>query len=110
VLQWLAGDDDEPQHPYTGSWEHFYRRPIPGATRAEQRKAVQGWQDRLSKDEAAKNTVAYGTSRPSALELAIGAEDDGSDAWKSAVAAALGWFTGENAWVWAHLLPIGSES
>jgi hypothetical protein len=93
VLQRLTGDDDAPRHPDTADWERVYRRPIPGPTRAEQRKIVQRWQNELYKDSAGRAAVTFGTSRPSALELAIGACTADGDAWRGKVAAALEYFT-----------------
>ncbi|GAA3431722.1 ATP-binding protein [Kutzneria kofuensis] len=110
VLQWLEGDDDAPRHQDSEAWERFYRQPIPGATRADQRAVVEGWQDELYRDEAGRNAVTYGTSRPSALESALGAQADGGDAWRRAVARAVDWFTGDTRWIWSHVLPIGSET
>lgn len=110
VLQWLHGDDEGPRHPDTEAWERFYRRPIPGQTRAEQRAVVQRWQDELYKNDAARNAVTHGTGRPSALETALGVRAEDGAAWTNAVTAALEWFTGDGKWVWPHVLPMRSES
>lgn len=110
VLQVLRGDDDAPRHQYSEAWEHFYRQPIPGATRAEQRAVVDRWHTELLRDKAARNAVVYGTSRPSALETALGVQADAGDTWRYAIARAQGWFSGDMEWVWWHVLPIGDET
>jgi hypothetical protein len=110
VLQLLEGDDDGPRHPYSEAWERFYRQPIPGATRGQQHAAVDRWQYELIRDQAGRDAVAYGTSRPSALESALGAQADGGDSWRFAIARAQGWFTGDMEWVWSRVLPIGDET
>jgi hypothetical protein len=110
VLQLLEGDEDGPRHPYSEAWERFYRQPIPGATRGQQHAAVDRWHYELMRDKAGRDAVAYGTSRPSALESALGAQADGGDSWRFAIARAQGWFAGDMEWVWSRVLPIGDET
>lgn len=105
VRHWLEGDPDAPRHPDSEAWERFYRRPIPGATRGEQLQAVRRWERELYQDQAGRDAVTYGTSRPAALEQAIGGQADGGPAWRRAVAAALEWFNDDVDWVWRHVLP-----
>jgi hypothetical protein len=105
LRHWLDGDADAPRHPDSEAWERFYRRPIPGATRGEQLEAVRRWQRELYQDQAGRDAVTYGTSRPSALETAIGGQADGGPAWRRAVAGALEWFADDADWIWSHVMP-----
>jgi uncharacterized protein len=106
----LKGDDDAPRHRNSEAWEHYYRQPIPGATRAEQRAAVDRWHDELLRDQAGRDAVTYGTSRPSALESALGVQAGTGDTWRYAVARAQGWFAGDMEWVWSHVISIGDKT
>jgi hypothetical protein len=73
ILSHSPGGDLPGPHPNTESWEQLYRRPIPGASRAEQLATVTAWRDADQRDPKVIDVVTYGAHRPSTLETAIGA-------------------------------------
>ncbi|RIV39743.1 ATP-binding protein [Micromonospora radicis] len=70
----LTTDDGTGRHPRSAEWEARFRRPIPGASRAEQAQTVQAWLVAESAAEADRDSVAYGSRRPAALALALGTD------------------------------------
>jgi hypothetical protein len=73
-LQTAHQDNPEAgRHPRSADWEATYRKLIPGSTLAEQLHQVQSWWERDQRDQSTRQTVLWGTGRPSAIEAAVGA-------------------------------------
>ncbi len=96
VQVWEAlrgGDPDTGRHPATETWERRFRRRIPGATRGEQLAAVDDWRITDMANQRARDAVAFGARRPSAVESAVGATTADPD-WADRLAAAVDPFPG----------------
>jgi hypothetical protein len=69
----LRTDPAAGRHPDSGAWEQRYGRVIPGPTCADQLDLVRQWRQAARRKAAAIEELRHGTTRPSALEAAIGA-------------------------------------
>ena len=76
------------RHPQTTDWETVTGRPIPGETCARQIEAVQRWYDADQRNRATMRRIAFGTTRPAALETAVGAKASDED-WEQRLSEAL---------------------
>lgn len=105
VLDALEEDlDADGTHPDTALWEQRFLCRIPGATRREQYDAVSQWKKLTLDDEpASRDTITFGTSRPSALEAAIGGTV-GDSGWRQRVHHALEPFS-HVGWALDYLMP-----
>jgi hypothetical protein len=81
------------RHPDTSDWETAQRRPIPGATCAEQLAVVQRWDDAAKRDEHELAVVGWGTRPYSAIERAAGVRSGDLD-WEQRLIDALAEFPG----------------
>jgi hypothetical protein len=105
VKQALARSlDQEDRHPDSATWEHRYRRPIPGENRYEQYLAVDSWTVQDDREQGVRDRVTFGTLRPSAIESVVGGVVGDGESWDDKAAAALGRFTDAD-WVLGHLVP-----
>ena len=76
------------RHPQTADWETVTGRPIPGETCARQIAVVQRWYDADQRNRATVRRIAFGTTRPAALETAVGAKTSDED-WEQRLSEAL---------------------
>lgn len=95
---------DDQRHPLSDEWEHRYRRAIPGADCYEQLIAVTAWNEQAMADQHVRDTVTFGTRRPSTLELAIGGAVGDGESWDAKAAAATTPFA-DDEWSLDHLVP-----
>ena len=97
----LVADGGAGRHPRSAEWERHFRRPIPGASRAEQAQVVQAWLISESADPADRDVVTYGGRRPATLERVLGT---GSDDRPSRAPDLLGQFVDLD-WLASALVP-----